>query len=256
MSIDVTAVIQAAIPTGVGLGGFLWGIHTYRQGQNLKRKDILFSLIDEFDKSKKMDLAKKILDGFSYARMDGDIWVGWYNKTSLDVILRYHQKFIFDWDKVPGEHEGKLHNFLQEYFEIDWPKGAKAEQINNGRTIRLASAGKSAVFNLNGTGTGAEILLEPPAYPFALVVEKEKGILKLYTPGNITDAKEQEIRDSFSVLLDFFGKLGYLMNRGLVKREELQYFEYYINKAKDDAAVQKFADYYNFDLYKDLLRNL
>ena len=203
-----------------------------------------------------MDLAKKILDGFSYARMDGNIWVGWYNKASLDIILRYHQKFIFDWDKVPGEHEDKLQNFLQEHFEIDWLKGAKAEKINNGKSIKLTSAGKSATFNLNDTETGVEILLEPPAYPFALIAEKEKGTIKLYTPGNITDAKEQEIRDSFSALLDFFGKLGYLMNRGLVKREELQYFEYYINKAKNDAAVQKFADYYDFDLYKDLLRNL
>jgi hypothetical protein len=78
----------------------------------------------------------------------------------------------------------------------------------------------------------------------------------LYESTTITDSGEIQIRDSFSALLDFFGKLEYLMERGLIKRGDLRYFEYYINKAKDDKAIRIFADYYEFDLYKELLRKL
>jgi hypothetical protein len=49
LSADVTGLILAIVPTAVGLGGFLWGIHTHMQAQNLKQEEILFPLVEEFD---------------------------------------------------------------------------------------------------------------------------------------------------------------------------------------------------------------
>jgi hypothetical protein len=63
--IDWTKVITTLIPTAVGAVGAFWAIFTYREAQKLKRKEILFPLIDEFDNSKKMFLAKSILDDFT-----------------------------------------------------------------------------------------------------------------------------------------------------------------------------------------------
>jgi hypothetical protein len=47
--IDWTQVITTLIPTAVGGVGAFWGIFTYREAQKLKRKEILFPLIEELD---------------------------------------------------------------------------------------------------------------------------------------------------------------------------------------------------------------
>jgi hypothetical protein len=262
LSTEITGIIQAAIPTAVGLGGFIWGIHTYRQGQNLKRKEILFPLIEEFDKTEDhMVYAKKLLhpDGFSIFLKDEkqEKNIGpYYGGQALDTILRIHGELIFRWDNIPGVDEFHLKQFLNEKLTLEWIKDAGVEKLNNWRGIRLQSGNDSVTIILDESNREASVLLEPSRYLYKFIIEESNGMFNLYEPTTITDYGEIQIRESFSALLDFFGKLEYLMERGLIQREDLRYFEYYINKAKDDKAVRLFADYYNFDLYKELLRKL
>jgi hypothetical protein len=61
----LTPLIATAIATAVGGFGAIWGIYTYKEGQKLKRKEILFPLIDELVNSKRMFLAKAIFDDFT-----------------------------------------------------------------------------------------------------------------------------------------------------------------------------------------------
>jgi hypothetical protein len=63
--VDIGPILMTLIPTAVGGFGAIWGIYTYRKGQTLKRKEILFPLISELDKSKKMFVAKAIFDDFT-----------------------------------------------------------------------------------------------------------------------------------------------------------------------------------------------
>ena len=108
--IDWTEVIKVLIPTAVGGVGAFWGIFTYREGQKLKRKEILFPLIDEFDRSSKMFLAKAILDDFTCSFPDSSdelCQLGKtivkdymhpeklkerYNVSNLSQTLRYHKE--------------------------------------------------------------------------------------------------------------------------------------------------------------------
>ena len=46
----------------------------------------------------------------------------------------------------------------------------------------------------------------------------------------ISDPGEMDIRNSFDSLLDFFGKLGYLIHIKIITRKEIIYFQYYIDK--------------------------
>ena len=39
-----------------------------------------------------------------------------------------------------------------------------------------------------------------------------------------------QIRKGFDELLDFFGKIGYLLDRGIIMLDEIKYFEYYLKK--------------------------
>jgi hypothetical protein len=86
----------------------------------------------------------------------------------------------------------------------------------------------------------------------------EKHIFRLHDDSRelITDEGEIEIRRSFDALLDFFGKLGYLLEIGLLKDKEIAYFRYYIEKAKDSESIGLYLSNYDFKLYLDLLAKL
>ena len=62
------------------------------------------------------------------------------------------------------------------------------------------------------------------------------------------DEGEDEIRDGFDSLLAFFGRLEYLLRIGLIRRTDLSYFQYYIDKASGNKDVREYAKLYNFQL--------
>jgi hypothetical protein len=99
--LDLTAIISTIIPTAAGLGGLIWAVYTYRESLFLKRKDIIFPLIDEFDNSKEMKYAKDILDDRTIKPKK--LWQyprDYYHKAYLKYILRAHnennENAIFD----------------------------------------------------------------------------------------------------------------------------------------------------------------
>lgn len=94
-------IVGTVIPTAAGLFGVLWGVHTYSQSQLLKRKEIIFPLIAEFDGSERMEIAKKLLDDFSDIKrkfFEGNNSIiadqddGHYPNDHLEHILRCHKK--------------------------------------------------------------------------------------------------------------------------------------------------------------------
>lgn len=103
-------LIATAIATTVGGFGAIWGIYTYREGQKLKRKEILFPLIDELVNSKRMFLAKAIFDDFTCNIPDfsaeeseldkmviedikkPEVTREYYHADKLSTILRDHRK--------------------------------------------------------------------------------------------------------------------------------------------------------------------
>ena len=49
------------------------------------------------------------------------------------------QKYLFSWNKIPKNPNGKLIVFLRQKFGIDWVMSAKIEKIGNGMTIRVSN---------------------------------------------------------------------------------------------------------------------
>ena len=172
---QMNSQINSLITWSVGGGGivtFIWGVYEYRKNRILKRQEILFVLIQEFDKDldtqpNKMKDAKTLLDDFNIPKYDKS-----YKHENLKEILRYH-----------GKRE-------DDDYDLD---------------------------------------------------------------GNVDDAGEIEIRASFDELLNYFGKLGYLLDRGLIKKDEIRYFEYYIKKAVKNEAVMRYARLYEFENFALLL---
>lgn len=69
----------------------------------------------------------------------------------------------------------------------------------------------------------------------------------------VTDPAEINLRDSFTALLDFFCKLGYLMDIDAITRRDLGYFEYYVSEASKDPGISTYTKLYKFELYAVLL---
>jgi hypothetical protein len=65
-----------------------------------------------------------------------------------------------------------------------------------------------------------------------------------------------EIRSSFDLLLDFFGKIGYLINVGLMEKEETFYFFYYIKKMVENESIMNYVFMYKFGLFAFLIKKL
>jgi hypothetical protein len=86
---DITPIIAALIAAVVVLVGFFWGLITYKKDQTLRRKDVIFPLINEFDESKQMKIAKYLLDDKKIERGPDWKWPeNFYRKQYLSIILR------------------------------------------------------------------------------------------------------------------------------------------------------------------------
>ncbi len=72
----------------------------------------------------------------------------------------------------------------------------------------------------------------------------------------IDDKGEIEVRKSFDTFLDFVGSLHPYLAGGVIKKDDIGSFLYYIEKAKTSPAVAKYADIYKFHLYKKSVAQL
>lgn len=165
---DSLVIIQSWLPSVVALIAIVWGILEYRNAQKLKRKQILFKLVHEFDYSSEMYLAQRILDDFN-------------------VVEYFRER------KIKFRHR--------------------------------------------------------EAYYFA---SNLKRLLRDHKKIPIEDPGERAIRDSFDALLEFFGKLEYLLEVGLIEKKELLYFQYFLDKCQASDAVMKYVKTYGFPLYRKL----
>ena len=182
--VDVTSIVTI-ISTIVAIGGGLWALFKglkeyrnsqqirkdeldeYKRGLTLKRQEILFPLIKEFDESENILYAKDLVAGIDIRLKDNNGELQTYTKKDLSNYLTR-----MDYDtKQLDEHENRI------------------------RTIM----------------------------------------------------------DS---LLNFFGKLGYLMDNELITKKEINYFFWYIEKAKNDKSIITFAKNLDYELFAVLLEKI
>ena len=60
--------------------------------------------------------------------------------------------FLFGWDNVPGKDNGKLIEYLEQKYGVDWVRTAKIEKINNNE-IRVATEKNLLSLKLNNENT-------------------------------------------------------------------------------------------------------
>jgi hypothetical protein len=111
-----------------------------------------------------------------------------YILTSLEAsMVTFRQGYLFSWDKIPGNDDGKLLEFIIKRFSIDWVRTATIEKINDGKTIRVTNGEKFLSLNLNDEKKNVNLEIDDGRTD-EFIVKIENGELNIYRQdNNITD---------------------------------------------------------------------
>jgi hypothetical protein len=82
----------------------------------------------------------------------------------------------------------------------------------------------------------------------SVLVSLVKDLLRNHATKSVTGYGEQQARQSFDDLLDFFTKLDYYLSLKLITKQELFYFIYYLKRCafKAEGAVMFYASVYGY----------
>ena len=100
-------------------------------------------------------------------------------------------EYLFSWDEIPGNDNGKLIEFLKQKFEIDLLKTAEIEKINNGNTIKVTTKINHLSLNLNQEKTEVIFTIDYD-WTDKFMAKMENGKLNIYKGEK---AKEKEWDD-------------------------------------------------------------
>jgi len=86
------------------------------------------------------------------------------SKSDLTNFMKYCRSFVnnylFSWDKIPGNDNVKLIEFLKLKFRIDWVKTAEIKKINKGNTIKIFTKINHLSLNLNHEKTEVTLKID------------------------------------------------------------------------------------------------
>ena len=81
----------------------------------------------------------------------------------------------------------------------------------------------------------------------------EKKHMEFLTSSNQSDKNVIAIKLIFDTYLNFFGKLGYLIDTHILTKHDVRYFDYYIMNARNDFNIMYYAVWARYDLFLVLL---
>jgi len=121
--------------------------------------------------------------------------------------------FLFSWDNVPGKDNGKLIEYLEQKYGVDWVRTAKIEKINNNE-IRIATEKNLLSLKLNNENTKVTLTINKVATD-EFIVKKENTKLNIYKD---IEQEKKDIRQGVKVkdISYPYSLLGGLVLAGLI----------------------------------------
>lgn len=164
---------------------------------------------------------------------------------SIKVIDNY----LFRWDEIPGNDDGRLIEYLKQIFEIEWAKTAKIEKIDDGKTIRVSSGKNYLSLRLNDEKTKVNLeIFDGKTDEF--IAKMEDGRLNIYDrdvtfSAEVLDnnkdkkiiyaqahaAKNEEKVETVIELLE--EGLGYMKDKDYLKKEKENNLKRLMNPSRD-----------------------
>ncbi len=98
------------------------------------------------------------------------------------LYVKKKKEYLFSWEKIPGNDNQRLIEFLTQNFSIEWVKASKIEKNDNGRTIRVTSEKNYLSLKLNDEKTNVNLEIDDGRTD-KFIVEMENGELNIYKKG-------------------------------------------------------------------------
>lgn len=102
--------------------------------------------------------------------------------------------YLFSWDNVPGKDNGRLVEYLEQKYGVDWVRTAKIEKINNNE-IRVATEKNFLSLKLNNDNTKVTLTINKVTTD-EFIVKIENGKLNIYKD---IEQEKKDIRQGVKV---------------------------------------------------------
>lgn len=99
------------------------------------------------------------------------------NKKELIHILK--EMYLFNWDEIPGNDNGRLLDFVNRFYGIDWVKMPAIKKIEGGSTISVSTE-KNHISIKHEIGKNEAILKIDDERTEIFSVKRENGRLNIY----------------------------------------------------------------------------
>ncbi|MCX9081198.1 MAG: hypothetical protein OIN83_03285 [Candidatus Methanoperedens sp.] len=121
--------------------------------------------------------------------------------------------YLFSWDNVPGKENGKLMEYLEQNYGVDWVRTAKIEKIDNNE-IKVATEKNSLSLKLNNENTKVTLTINKVRTD-EFIVKTENSKLNIYKD---TEQEKKDIRQGIKVkdISYPYSLLGGLVLAGLI----------------------------------------
>jgi hypothetical protein len=95
------------------------------------------------------------------------------------ILKKYNKKFLFSWEKVPGNDSERLKKFLIRKFNIEWINAAKINKNVNKKTIRITNDKNFLSLTLNNEKNNVNLKIDNQRTD-EFFVKTENGNLNIY----------------------------------------------------------------------------
>jgi len=117
---------------------------------------------------------EKFLDSINPPLSEGDYEI---QTSSFNKLKK--QKYLFSWNKIPKNPDGKLIVFLRQRFGIDWVISPKIEKIDKEMTLRVSNETNYFLLKLNSEKTKVNLEIDDGRTD-EFIVKNINGKLKIY----------------------------------------------------------------------------
>jgi putative ATP-dependent endonuclease of OLD family len=102
-----------------------------------------------------------------------------YAPAIADKICELDPEYLFSWDKIPGNDNGILIEFLNRHFTIEWIKTADIEKIDGGRAIKVSTGKNNLSLSLNDEKTKVDLKIDD-VRTYKFIAKTENNKLNIY----------------------------------------------------------------------------
>ena len=100
-------------------------------------------------------------------------------KDRLSQIRILKKEYLFSWEIIPGNGNGRLLEILMQNFSIEWVKAAKINKNDDGKTIRLTNGTNFLSLTLNNEKTNVNLEIDDGRTD-EFIVKTENSELNIY----------------------------------------------------------------------------